>query len=211
MLHAVASQEVTPLAGERWRRRGLALEAANAVRLVLARVLRRARERLGAGGLGYRFHEPSGDRRVHLVEVELPASAPLVIGFYVSTEESRPITWGRMEARLRRVLRAAAAEAPPRRDLFLALVLASPRGRPTGPAARAARRSRVALGRPREVLEALHRYLAKRLHGLLEALREKNVKAYGPLAGLLRALYLLASRLGHVDVALADVEAAIRA
>ena len=198
------------MAGERWRLRGEALEAANQVVLVVARALRHARERLGAPSLGYRFIGPSSDYRVHLVEVELPGSAPLVLGFYVTLEGSRPITWGRIGAKLARLLRAA-REAPPQRDLFLALILASPRSRPTGPAARAARRSRVAVGRPREVLEALHRYLRRRLTRLLETLREKRVRAYGRLAELLRALYLLARELGPLDLSIRDVEAVTRA
>jgi len=201
------------LASPRWarERKELALEAYNAVRLVLARVLRFARERLGMEAVRYRFDEGSSDRRVYLIEVELPASAPLVIAFYSTTEESRPLTWSRVAAKLRRLRRYAAQRAPPRRDMFVAVVTASPRARVTGPAARAARRNKVALGSPRKVLEALHMYLARRLTRLLEALRERGVKAYGRLAGLLRALYLLASRLGPVNISLRDVEAAIRA
>ena len=198
--------------GERWarERKELALSAYNEFMLAVARALRFVRERLGLG-LRYRFDEGSSDRRVFLVEVELPASAPLVIAVYSTTEESRPLTWSRVAAKLHRLRRYTAQRAPPARDTFVAVVTASPRARATGPARRRARRAKVALGTVEEVLERLRGYLVRRLRGLIRSLREKEVKAYGGLAELLRALYLLASRLGPVDITLHEVEAAIRA
>ncbi|BES82583.1 hypothetical protein [Pyrodictium abyssi] len=200
------------MAGERWseERMNLALGAYNVVRLVLARVLRFVRERLGLE-LRYRFDEGSSDRRAYLVEIELPASAPLVVAVYSTTEEARPLTWSRVAAKVLRLRRYVAQRAPPARDTFVAVVTASPRARVTGPARRRARRNKVALGHPQEVLGALRGYLAKRLRGLIQSLREKEAKAYGELAELLRVLYLLASRLGPVDITLHEVEAMTRA
>jgi len=200
------------VAGERWskERRELALSAYNMFMLAVARALRFVRERLGLE-LRYRFDEGSSDRRAYLVEIELPASAPLVVAVYSTTEEARPLTWSRVAAKLRRLRRYTAQKAPPRRDMFMAVVAASPRARATGPARRRARRAKVALGTVEEVLRALQGYLAKRLRGLIQSLREKEAKAYGELAELLRVLYLLASRLGPVNISLHDVEAMIRA
>ncbi|ALL00750.1 hypothetical protein Pyrde_0700 [Pyrodictium delaneyi] len=199
--------------GERWARErmGLALNAYNEFMLAVARSLRFVREKLGLEGLRPRFDEGSSDRRVFLIEVELPASAPLVIAVYSTTEEARPLTWSRVEAKLRRLRRYAAQRAPPARDTFVAVVTASPRARATGPAQKRARRSKVALGTVKDALKALRGYLVKRLRGLIKSLREKEAKAYGELAELLRVLYLLASRLGPVGIPLHEVEAMIRA
>jgi len=197
------------VAGERWRRRGEALEAANAVLLPLARASRFARERLGAD-TRYRL-ESTSDDRVYVVVLELPGSRPLVLGVYATTEESRPLTFSRLAPRLRRLKRLMARRAPPGGDTLVFVLAASPRTRCTGPARRLLSRLRTGFMTPTGLREWLHRYLARRLARLLEALRERGVKAYGPLAGLLRALYMLARELGPVEITLADVEAAIRA
>jgi len=200
------------LPGERWNkeRKGLALGAYNRFLLAVARALRFARERLGAE-LRYSVDEGSSDKRVFFIEVLLPASAPLVIAVYSTTEESRPLTWARVSAKLRRLHSYIARRTPPGRDLFVAVIAATPRVRATGPAQRRARRNKVALGTVENALKALRAYLAKRLHGLVRSLRERGVKAYGKLAELLRVLYLLASRLGPVAISLRDVEAVVRA
>ena len=196
--------------GERWARKGLALGAYNKFLLAVARALRFARERLGVE-LRYRVDEGSSDKRVFFIEVSLPASAPLVIAVYSTTEESRPLTWARVSAKLRRLHSYIARRTPPSRDLFVAVIAATPRVRATNPARRRARRNKVALGTVENALKALRTYLARRLQGLIKSLRDKKTKAYGELAELLRVLYLLASRLGPIDVTLHEVEAMVRA
>jgi len=200
------------LPGERWamERRGLALEAANTVLLPLARASRFARERLGVD-TRYRL-ESTSDDRVYVVVLELPGSRPLVLGVYATTEESRPITFSRLAPRLRRMKSLLARWAPPGGDTLLFIVPASPKARTTMPARRLLSRLKTGFMAPTELREWLHRYIMRRLHGLLGVLRERSVKAYGPLAGLLRTLYILARELGPVPENLFyEVEAVIRA
>ena len=193
------------MAGERWakERRSTALATANTIIPILAGAARRL-------GLQVRV-ESSSDRRVHVLVVDLPGSRPLALGLYVTTEESRPITFSRLAPRVGRLARTVARHAPPGSDTLLFVVPAGPRVRPTRPAARMLSRLRAGFKKPRELLGWLHSYLTRRLTKLLERLREKGVKAYGKLAGLLRALHRLASALGPLPISLAEVEAAIRA
>ena len=193
------------MAGERWaeERRNAALAAVNAVLPDIVGPARRM-------GLGVAV-EQSRDMRLHVVAVELPGSRPLVVAVYATTEESRPIPWSRLQSRLERLRGARERLAPPGGDTLYFILAASPRARPTGPARRRLAREKVLFTAPRELRRWFSRYFNRRLAGLIRRLKEKGVKAYGRLAELLRALYLLASRLGHVDITLADVEAAIRA
>ena len=192
--------------GERWDlgRRDAALRAANAV---LLGVLSAAR------GAGLRVEARwSSDQRLRVLVVDLPGSRSLAIGVYATTEESRPISPARAASKVERLLRLLSTAAPPGSDTLLFIVAATPRVRATGTARRLlARRYGAGFHTPGSARRWIHRYLRRRLTRLLESLREKRVKAYGRLAELLRALYLLASRLGKVDVTLSDVEAMTRA
>ena len=192
--------------GERWDpgRRNLALRASNAVLLGVLSAARGAGLRVEARG--------SSDQRLRVLVVDLPGSRSLAIGVYATTEESRPISPSRASSRIERLHRLLAKAAPPGSDTILFLVAAAPRARATAAARRLlARRYGAGFHTPESARRWIHRYLRRRLTRLLETLREKRVKAYGRLAELLRSLYLLTRELGPVDVALADVEAAIRA
>jgi hypothetical protein len=194
------------VAGERWDpgRRNLALRAANAVLLGVLSAARGAGLRVEARG--------SSDHRLRVLVVDLPGSRSLAVGVYASTEESRPLSPARAVPRVERLRRLLAAVAPPGSDTLLFIVAASPRVRATTATRRLlARRYAAGFHSPESARRWIHRYLAKRLRGLLQSLRRRGVKAYGRLAELLRSLYLLARELGHLDVTLADVESIIRA
>ncbi len=197
------------MAGERWKRRDAAVKAANTVLVPLASAVRFAWERLGTGAR-YRLEAATSDYRVYVAVVELPGSRPLVLGLYATTEESRPITFHRLRPRLERLRKLVARYAPPGCDTLL-FIVATARARPTRPAKRVLARLRVGFMSPRELRGWLHKYILRRLTRLLDTLREKKTKAWGPLAGLLRTLYALAKELGPLPISLAEVDAAIRA
>ena len=155
--------------------------------------------------------ESTKDLRVHIVTVELPGSKPLILALYATTEESRPITWSRLGPRLERLEKHRGRWAPPGGDTLYFVLAASPRTRVTGPARRMLAKRKVLFLTPRKLRLWFNRYFNRRLAGLIKKLRAKKAKAYDKLAELLRVLYLLASRLGPIDVTLHEVEAMVRA
>ncbi|NOZ88920.1 MAG: hypothetical protein GXO15_03255 [Crenarchaeota archaeon] len=189
------------MAGNRAARKGEALARANALLLPLLRVARRFSARVAAlegrppRSLAKVYK--TGDNRVHILLVELPASNPLLLAVYVSMQMTRPASPAQVDKRLKR-LRRAVEKA--RRGVAAAadvVYVYLSTARLTRAAYRLARSqgALVALD-PQRAASLLASHLARRRRRLLE-------KTRGRIWG---ALALLASMLGDMAYTL-DPEA----
>ena len=136
----------------------------------------------------------TGDRRVHILVVDIPASNPLVIAVYTSVQRSRPASPSQVLKRVRRLVEAVKRL---RGRVFNAadiLYFYLSRTRLTRNAYRAAVKAGVHVAlTPVKAAEMLSRYLKSRLDRLREALKGKRV--WGVVERLLHSLETLYTEL----------------
>lgn len=152
--------------------------------------------------------DQTGDYTITILTLHLPASNPLVVALYTSTQESRPVSPSQLLRRIRR-LRSHVARLRGRvfNSADILYILYAPKGYTTG-SKRLARREAVNLAtKVEDALKTLARYIGRRLSRLTQKLRGKRV--WGELPLLLYALQELASSLG-TSLHLISKEHAIR-
>jgi hypothetical protein len=134
------------------------------------------------------------DMRVHIVVVDLPASHPLVVAVYSSTQESRPTSPQQFAKRLARLRREVGKL---RHRLFeqadILYVYLSPKGLTRGSTLRALREGVIFSSSPLEARKRLAGYLAKRYRRLITKIA--STKVWGELPLLAYALNLLSRTL----------------
>jgi len=161
-----------------------ALMQANEVLVPLLGASRRALRLAGASvGKLYRIHvEITGDKRVHIVVIDLPASHPLVVTVYSSAQESRPTSPQQLIKRIRRAAREAGrlrGKLYEQADIIY--VYLSPKGLTSG-ASRLARTYRIIVARkPAEARRRLAKYLSQRYRKLLTTVASRRIWGELPL------------------------------
>ncbi|KSW11369.1 hypothetical protein CF15_00425 [Pyrodictium occultum] len=180
------------------QRRQRRLEAVNQLLLPLLRGARRyytAWRLVNPLLTGVSRVDESSDYTVTVVTLQLPASSPLVVALYTSTQESRPISPSQLQRRIRRLRsRVASLRGKVFNRADLVYIIYAPRGFTVG-ARRMARREAVNLAsRIEDAIKALARFVGRRLARLTEKLRGRRIWGEVPL--LLYALQELTVSLG---------------
>ena len=197
-----------PLEMKEWR-----LQQLNRILLPLLRAARRyarAWRVLLPDTSGVTRVSSTRDYTATIIQLNLPASHPLIIAMYVSAQQSSPLTPSQLKPKIRR-LRQLIAQA--RGKTFhtadILYVIVSPKGYTRGSLREAVREGVNAVKTIEEAAARLRRYLRKRLTKLLQSIQGKNV--WGELPLLLYALTQLAIELGEQDIKGIDYETAIHA
>jgi hypothetical protein len=136
----------------------------------------------------------SGDLRIHILVLDLPASHPLVVAIYSSAQTSRPTSPSQLAkrvARLRREVNKLRHKVFESADIVY--VYLSPRRLTRGSVYRALREGVLFSSSPTEVRRKLAKYLATRYRKLVE--RVAGSRIWGELPLLMYALNMLARRL----------------
>jgi hypothetical protein len=193
-------------------KRQQALTQANEVIVPLLGASRRAL-RLAASSIGrlYRVRvEASGDKRVHVIIIDLPASHPLILALYSSAQESRPTSPQQL---LRRIGRLAREVAKLRGKLYeqadIVYVYLSPRGFTSGALRLAKRQKVIAAQKPVEARRRIAKYLAQRYRKLLTTVATRKIWGELPLLAYTLA-YLAHALQGSTTPTHLDLYAAIR-
>ena len=140
--------------------------------------------------------DQTSDYTITVLTLHLPASNPLVLALYTSTQESRPVSPSQL---LRRIRRLRQHVAKLRGKVFtsgdIVYILYAPRGYTRG-AKRLARIEAVNIvNRVEDALKTLARYIGRRLSRLTQKLIGKRI--WGELPLLVYALQELASTIGQ--------------
>ncbi len=170
----------------RWSREALkkVISASNSLLLPLVRAIRPYKPVAKVN------IDTSEDRRVVIIQFDLPHSRPWVLAMYVTAQESRPLSPRDVQRMLARLNREVARKAPPYRDVTKLILAASERARRTTVGARKVLAE--ALVKVVDVLEAariIQGYLEKRVNGLMNVLNKS--KSSGRLKELFDVLHSL--------------------
>ncbi|BEP17070.1 hypothetical protein PYJP_04220 [Pyrofollis japonicus] len=190
------------------KRRELALSEANMVIEPLLRGIRRLiniAETARIHLYSPKIHS-STDRRVYVIALPLPIGNPLVLGIYVSTQSSRPVSPSQFTKRITRLRKEV--EDLRGKDFTTAdivYVYVSPK-RLTKTAYKNAVKAGILVAQSGgEAKRRIAKYLVKRYEKLLRKLAGRRI--WGRVALFAYALLILASRLGYsVDTGLEIID-----
>ncbi|BEP18576.1 hypothetical protein PYJP_19280 [Pyrofollis japonicus] len=137
----------------------------------------------------------SRDYTVSILVIDLPASKPLVLVYYISTQRSRPLSPSQLEQRMRSMRRHVEKI---RGKLFesadIIYTIYAPKGLTQG-ARRKAKRNFINIARSsKELLAPLARYITRRFQRLIESIRSKRI--WGELPILIYAFQEIGRSIG---------------
>ncbi len=175
---------MTPRAGGR----GEALREANTVILPLLAAARRIARLLGAPKAARLA--TTWDKRIHILVIDVPASRPIVVALYSSTQSSRPVSPSQARRRIERLRRAVSKLRGKLFNTADIYYLYISKVRFTRAAYREAKRGGVYVAlTPLKARARLYRIFSERLRKL----RASVPNAWGKLRLLIDALAILSS------------------
>ena len=176
-----------------------ALEEANRLLLPLQRAAARLAPRIAAAQqrqpVSIVKTRETGDRRVRLMVIDLPASKPLLLAVYVSTQRSRPASPAQVSKRIERIVKEVNKIRGKLFNTADIVYIYLSKTRLTRSAYRIARQMGVLVALSASAAASLlRRYLRRRLERLLEKTRGR---IWGALKLLAETLKELANSLGE--------------
>jgi len=140
------------------------------------------------------------DKRIRILVFRVESVwKDIYVAAYATTDHTRPLTWKRIEPKIRRVARMLNREVGPHRDGFIFILPAHPRVRTTLDARRHLAANRIMVLDPGTAYRIFKEYLKRRLLKWVEKAGGRRNYYYGPVADAIWIFYALVDVLEDED------------